>query len=289
MQYDTSFAVIGGDLRFVYLAGCLASDGYTVYSAGTENAGFCSDSVILTDVRTAVKMSNNIIFPLPALREKFLLNAPLSYKPIEMNGEMFRLLENKTVFAGISDNLKAISDQYGTFDIRDYYRCEELQIYNSLATAEGAVAIALTEAPFVLSGAECLVTGYGRIGKVLASKLNSMGASVTVAARKTADKAWIETMGYKYIEYSRLERKIGCYDIVFNTVPHMILSENIIKQMKKMSLIVDLASKPGGTDFSAAKKYGIKHSFAPGIPGKYSPLSAALVIKSTIFSMIEEA
>lgn len=289
MQHDTSFAVIGGDMRFVYLAGCLASDGYTVYSAGAENSVFCGDSVILTDIRTAVKMSDIIIFPLPAMREMFLLNAPLSCRPIEMNGEMFELLKNKTVFAGLANDIKATSKQYGKFDIRDYYSREELQICNSLATAEGAIAIALTEVPYVLSGAQCLVTGYGRIGKVLAAKLNALGAEVTVAARKLSDQSWIETLGYNYTDYRNFEKKIENYDIIFNTVPYMIFTEEVIKKMKKTSIIIDLASKPGGTDFGAAEKFGIKYSFASGIPGKYSPLSAALVIKSTIFSMIEEA
>jgi dipicolinate synthase subunit A len=289
MQRDTIFAVIGGDMRFVYLAGGLAADGYTVYSAGTESAGFCEDSVILTDIRTAVKMSNTIIFPLPVMRQMFLLNAPLSSRPIELDGNMFELLSGKTVFAGLAGNFKELSQQYGAFDIRDYYESEELQICNALATAEGAIAIALSRVPFVLSGTQCLVTGYGRIGKVLASKLKALGANVTVTARKPSDKAWIETMGYTYLGYNKLDESIDSFDIIFNTVPHLIFNEKLIRKMKKSSLMIDLASKPGGMDFAAAEKYGINFVFAPGIPGEYSPLSAALVIKSTILSMIEEA
>jgi len=45
--------------------------------------------------------------------------------------------------------------------------------------------------------------------------------------------------------------------------------------MKKDSLIIDLASYPGGIDFEIAKELGIKTNWALGLPGKVSPKSVA--------------
>ena len=36
------------------------------------------------------------------------------------------------------------------------------------------------------------------------------------------------------------------------------LTDEILAKVKKDALIIDLASKPGGIDFDAAKSYGLK-------------------------------
>jgi dipicolinate synthase subunit A len=49
-----------------------------------------------------------------------------------------------------------------------------------------------------------------------------------------------------------------------------------------------LASKPGGVDLEAAKELEIKAISALGLPGKVAPVTAAMVIKDTIYNIIEE-
>lgn len=44
-------------------------------------------------------------------------------------------------------------------------------------------------------------------------------------------------------------------DIVFNTVPAMVLNAQLLVKMKKNSLIIDLASAPGGTDFVRLRRW----------------------------------
>ena len=53
-------------------------------------------------------------------------------------------------------------------------------------------------------------------------------------------------------------------------------------------MIIDLASGKGGTDFEYAEKLGLKAILAPGLPGKYFPKKAVLIIKDTITKMIKE-
>ena len=54
-------------------------------------------------------------------------------------------------------------------------------------------------------------------------------------------------------------------------------------------LIADLASMPGGTNPQTAEQKNINYVFLPGIPGKYSPASAADIILKTIENIIAES
>ena len=100
--------------------------------------------------------------------------------------------------------------------------------------------------------------GYGRIGKILSRMLHGLGANVWVEARKYADLAMIEGHGYEPLSLGELKNVVGEFDIIFNTVPSLILDEALLKRVHPDTLIIDLASKPGGVDFESAKLMGIK-------------------------------
>ena len=85
-----------------------------------------------------------------------------------------------------------------------------------------------------------------------------MGAQTYVEARKYADLAMIEGHGYEPLPLDNLKDHIHEFDIIFNTIPSLILDDEILTKVKKDALIIDLASKPGGIDFDAAKAYGLK-------------------------------
>lgn len=161
-------------------------------------------------------------------------------------------------------------------------------IANAVPTAEGAIEIAMTETPITIHGSKCLVTGYGKIGKILSKMLCGLGAQTYVEARKYADLAMIEGHGYEPLALGELKSRIGEFDIIFNTVPAMIFDENILKNVKKDALIIDLASKPGGVDFEAAKELGVRVIWALSLPGKVAPTTSGAIIKDTIMNMLKE-
>ena len=76
-----------------------------------------------------------------------------------------------------------------------------------------------------------------------------MGAQTYVEARKYADLAMIEGHGYEPLPLDNLKDHIHEFDIIFNTIPSLILDDEILTKVKKDALIIDLASKPGGIDF----------------------------------------
>ena len=162
-----------------------------------------------------------------------------------------------------------------------------MQVCNAVPTAEGAIEIAIREYPGTLNGSRCLVTGYGRIGRVLAKMLCGMGAKVYVSARRKDSLAWIRLGGYTPVEHSDIINS-GEFDIIFNTVPALILDAHIMAKIAVRSLMIDLASQPGGVDFESAKRMGIKTVHALSLPGKTAPKTSGEIIKETIFNILEE-
>ena len=118
--------------------------------------------------------------------------------------------------------------------------------------------------------------------------LAGIGADVYVEARKFADLAWIDAYGYKGIHLSGLAEHIGSFDVIFNTIPTRILDEKLLGRVSPETLIVDLASKPGGVDLAAAQRLGVNVIWALSLPGKVAPKTAGNIIKDTILNMIHE-
>jgi len=143
--------------------------------------------------------------------------------------------------------------------------------------------------PITLQNSKALILGYGRIGKVLSKKLHGIGAKVHVAARKHHDLAWIETMGYIPIRMPEISTYLNTFDVIFNTVPHIILDSKELQGIRKDSLIIDLASKPGGVNFERAKEIGLKTIWALSLPGKVAPITTAKYMKDTIYNILNDS
>ena len=241
-----TFGVIGGDKRQVAMAESIAGDGYTVYTAGMEQASF-SPGVQKASLEETVQNSDFLILPLPATVDKKTLNAPFSKGEILLDEKFVRMLEHKKVFCGMLSRLQSTSDLWSRIDASDYFEREEFTVKNAVPTSEGAIEIAMREYPGTINGAKCLVAGFGRIGKVLSRMLQGLGAKVTVSARKPQDLAWIELEGYQAVSTNKLGETQG-YDIIFNTIPALVFDACTLAHIAGKSLIIDLASTPGGVD-----------------------------------------
>lgn len=276
-----NISVIGGDLRQLTLAKLLAEDGYTV-----KIAGFDKGPGTFSQTPPDIWESNVIILPIPASHDGITVNAPYSENPILINTDV--LLKNTLILGGgISDKLAAVLESAKVKYI-DYLKRDELMIQNAIPTAEGAIEIAFSEMPVTLHSSSCLVVGYGRIGKILSAMLKGIGANVTVSARKCPDLAWIGSLGYTPIHNSDLINEISRFDVIFNTVPAMILDKAILKNVHPDTLIIDLASKPGGVDFITAKDLGLKVIWSLGLPGKVAPITSGKIIKDTVINILNE-
>ena len=277
-----TFAVLGGDMRQLRLAQLLEQDGQIVYRCGFDQAPRQSslEQAVTADV---------VILPLPLSRDGRTLNMPLSASDIALEA-LWPLLDSRQqlVCAGnISETLRRQASGAGV-DLTDYFDREEVQVGNAIPTAEGAIQAAMEATDITLHGAQVLVIGYGRIGKVLAQDLRGLGAEVSISARKYCDLAWIAAQGCRTLRTEALTGRLGGFDLIFNTVPARILDRRHLEELKASCVVIDLASEPGGVDFAAAEELGVQAIWARALPGKAAPLSGAKVICSAIYHILEE-
>ncbi len=282
------FAVIGGDARQIALANLLAAEGITVYCSGFEHASRQLTGTASTDPLTAALMADVIILPMPPTRDGETLNAPLSTYRIALDEEFCGALTGKAIFAGMAEKLRAVAPAYAQLDLYDYYASESFLLKNARATAEGAVAELIIHFPRVICGSRILLTGCGRITGFLAPMLHGLGGMVTVAARKPSDRARIASLGMEALPFHKALRRAKEYAVVVNTVPAPVIDKRWIGALSPDALLIDLASAPGGIDQDECEKRGIRAITAQGLPGKYSPLTAAEIIKETVMSILEE-
>lgn len=165
---------------------------------------------------------------------------------------------------------------------------DDFAIRNAVPSAEGAIQMAMELMDVTLHQSVALVLGYGRTGSVLARMAKGIGADTWVAVRHATDLARIYAAGYAPVDLRELAKRVPPVDIVFNTVPAPLLREDVLKAMKPGAVIVDIASSPGGTDFAAAKRLGIRASLAPGLPGITAPRTAGRIVADTLLLLMDE-
>lgn len=280
--------VLGGDQRSLSLAKLLLEDGNDISIFGFDKI---EDELGIKEDRKlhmATRNTDILVGPLPFTDENNRLNMPLSSQEIEVS-DLLKNLERDQILIGgkIGEEFPSLAKDYN-IQVVDYFAREEMQVLNAIPTAEGAIQIAMEEMPTTIHDSNAMVLGFGRIGKVLAKMLYGIGANVYVETRNYSDISWINTYGYTPIFLKDLEDYLPKMDVIFNTIPSIILKEEMLNKIDKKSLIVDLASKPGGVDFNKAKEMGLNTVWALALPGKVAPITAAKCIKETIYNIIEE-
>lgn len=283
-------AVIGGDLRVVKLIEMLAKDNIIIKVYALENAESLkkiSQVYEAISIEDAIKGVETIISSFPLSSNGIHINTPFSNKNITLE-ELTTKLNGKTLIAGgIQKEFYQLA-QKQNLNVIDLLKREELVVLNTIATAEGAIQIAMEETIKTIHGSNILVLGFGRIGKTLANMLKGLGANVYCEARKEEDLAWIKIYGYNSIKLCNLKSGLNKFDIIINTIPSLILKREEISCLKKDCVVIDLASSPGGIDIEEAKKQGIKTIWALALPGKVAPFTSAEFIKETLYEIEKE-
>ena len=281
------FWIVGGDLRQVRLAELLLEDGHRVQTYAMEQR---PEGGVLTgtDTLRGIEEADCVVLPLPLMAEEGILNTRLSDRKVPLSLIFQALRPGQIVCGGkAAPQVLEMAKRAGVLFL-DYFAREELEIANAIPTAEGAIQIAMEELPTTLYGARVLIIGYGRLGKVLAHRLQGLGARVTVAARSYRDLAWIQAYGCQAERTDALDGWLGGYDLVINTAPARVLDRARLNDLDEGCLVIDLASKPGGVDFEGAAQLGVKVIWALSLPGKVAPVTSGTIIRDTIYHMLQE-
>lgn len=279
---NKSIGVIGGDERISFLIEMISEKKLYIY--GQEKYNFKNNVIKCDALEEFCEKSDIIISGIPLSKNENEIYAPFSKNTIIIT-DLLNNIKGKVFIAGGIRN--QIKNDYKDIKIIDLLSNEKLTIKNAIPTAEGAIKIAIEESNITLNDSNCLILGFGRIGKILAKMLKGIGSNVYCEARKQEDLIWIKTLGYTPINLKILNKGLKSYDFIFNTIPHLILDKDKLQKINKECLIIDLASNPGGVDFEEANKLGIKTNWALALPGKIAPKTSAKYIKEVIYDILE--
>lgn len=294
MNVQCKYAVIGGDMRQVYITEELARGSNRVchYAlCSPPDIHCCADTSFIAaaeSLEEAFDAAPCIICPVPFCKNRTLLNQSAFDKTITANRLLSNLKKGQYFFAGcILKDFKTAAEEKGVY-VYDLMADYSLAVFNTVATAEGAVCEAIKQSPYNLHQSLCAVLGYGKCGRTIVNCLKGMSCRVYVAADREEERADAAVIAD---ETGTLKEFAACadkFDFVFNTVPSAVISSAVLAEMKKSVTIIDIASAPGGVDFAAAEKQGINALLCPGLPGKYAPASSAKAIKETIQRILKE-
>lgn len=281
-QFRYDYAVIGGDLRQIYLLSELSKTTHALchYALCQPPKQFFPTQhfTAMTSLETAAANSRHIICPIPLSKDSDLLNQSGVKKNIPLKQLLSLLTPEQCFFAGcIPDafHQEALKKSVLVFD---FMKDSELSYFNTIATAEGVICQAITASPMNLHKSRCAVLGYGKCGRILTDDLKRMFCYVTAVSSCKEELAQAALSADDAMDLKEFFTCIGEYYFIFNTIPSVILTKDILVHVNPQTRILDIASAPGGVDYAAAKELNIPAILCPGLPGKYAPLSSAQAI-----------
>ena len=284
-------AFLGGDMRAAIAAERLAKELGSVYAWGVPVGEDNSGVIYCDSIADALADAAAVVLPLPASTDGYTLNMSGSSegKIMPLSAIVDLVGKNTLIIGGrLSDELMNYAGGLG-IRIFDYFRQESFQIDNAYTTAEAAINVAMNNLSRNVRGARFAVTGYGRIAKLLSKLLLDLGADVTVAARKDSDLAWATLSGCRTHSLIRDPITALCkgFDVIYNTVPDILFGAEFLAMLDKRTVMIELASAPGGIDVSAAKRLHTNVLWAASLPGKYAPESAGALIARCVKDIIK--
>ena len=187
------YGILGGDFRNVELVKLLAKEKNIVYTYGLEKEiqKLESDNIIICDDIGELQDTDIVITSIPLSKDNININMPLDiYGKESKIDEALKVMNNKLIFTGsVSSEILRKFKLYN-IEILDIMKNEEFAVLNAIPTAEETIRIIIDNTKKVLHNANCLIMGYGRIGKVLAKKLNSLSVKVECLVSDNIEKIW---------------------------------------------------------------------------------------------------
>lgn len=276
MKYD--FGVFGGDMRQAFIGKMLKSAGYSVLYYGV------SEAEEVSSFAEFLECAEILLGPIPLSRDQKQVSGKIKKQDMTLDHLEAALDQGRTLIAGCIP-ARFTDKQYRQYD---YMLDEALTVFNSIATAEGALVRAIEEGTGNISGSRCMIIGYGVCAKTLASRLQGLKADVIVCARRKEIRMQAEAEGHQVTDFKTMTQYLKTTDYVFNTVPALVLQNKELKEMQQDAVIIDIASAPGGVEFEAAKELGIAAFLCPGLPGIYAPKASAAAMVKMVLEIREE-
>jgi dipicolinate synthase subunit A len=290
MLTGMQIAVLGGDARQLEIIRKLTELDAKISLVGFEQLDHAFTGATKEKLdEVDFSMIDAIILPVPGTNLQGEIDTIFSNEKIVLTEEIVsQTPEHCTIYSGISNKyLDEIMSSTNRKLVQLFER-DDVAIYNSIPTVEGTIMMAIQHTDFTIHGSTIVILGLGRVGMSVARTFHHLGGKVKVGARKSEHLARVTEMGLEPFHLDNLEKEVENCDICINTIPVHIVKAAVIAKMPAHTLIIDLASKPGGTDFRYAEKRGIKALLAPGLPGIVAPKTAGQILANVLCQLLEE-
>lgn len=281
---------VGGDARQIEVIRKCADMDASVKIAGFEKLQEPFQGVTREPLTPELLAeADALVLPVVGCDDEGRVSALFSEGPLKLQEEHIAAMpKNGVVYTGMAKHyLRTLCNKY-RIKLVEILERDDVAIYNSIPTAEGALMMAIQNTDFTIHGSTSMVLGMGRTGFTMARSLQGLGARVKMGVRKSEHFARAEEMGWKPFMIKDLGSEVVDVDLLFNTIPTMIVTAQIISKMPRKAVIIDLASAPGGCDFRYAEKRGIKAMLAPGLPGIVAPKTAGIILANALVELISE-
>ncbi|OLS42121.1 dipicolinic acid synthetase subunit A [Bacillus sp. MRMR6] len=290
MLTGMQIAVIGGDARQLEIIRKLTELDARLSLIGFEQLDHAFTGAVKEKL-DEVDFSNMdaLILPVPGTNLEGLVETIFSNEKVVLTEEkLIKTPEHCTVYSGISNSYLNEITKNAKRKLVQLFERDDVAIYNSIPTVEGTIMMAIQHTDFTIHGSNITVLGLGRVGMSVSRTFQALGAKVKVGARKSEHLARITEMGLTPFHLNEIEKEVRDTDILINTIPLLIVSASVISKLPTHTLIIDLASKPGGTDFRYAEKRGIKALLAPGLPGIVAPKTAGQILANILAQLLQD-
>ncbi len=263
-ELKPNILVCGGDLRMLYAARALAP------FANVKIIGFLPEKVppeftkFLQSPDDSNEKIDALLLPPKTIDKNGCIPSMTGGIPLE-NIRTY-LASDGIVFGGIDGGTVQMLCLQQMTAYYDYINSNALALANAVPTAEGALILAIQESKRTIWGCNALVLGGGRIAQALTLRLHALGAKVTAAARKEDARMHLQTFGAQTLPLPLPHVPLSEYDVIFNTVPHVIFSREELARIRQDCILIELASEPGGFDRKSAQEIGCRLVCAPGLP-----------------------
>ena len=286
MLRESDVLLIGGDKRSVGLAERLSEVGLMLSAWQLPGAEEVKGLTVTDDWRQALSLCRAVVLPMPAF-DSGLRVCKTGAHTLSAEALFEAVGGRLPVFGGrLSGQVLALAETCGV-RAYDYSVGESVQIRNAALTAEGAIFLAMQGLESTIAGTKMAVLGYGRIGEALSKRLQALGAVVSVGARKETDLVRIQLQGAQAMDLVSRDWTAaltsGELAVVFNTVPHQLIDDDLLSRIPSSVLLIELASAPGG--WNESKTHVCRTVAAPGLPGVYAPKTAGALLADEIIKI----
>lgn len=281
---------LGGDARQIEVIRKCAELDASVVIAGFDKLQDSFQGVTREPLTVELLSGADVlILPVVGCDDEGRIGALYAEGPLKLEEEHIQALpKHAVVYTGMAKSYLRALCASNNIKLVELLERDDVAIYNSIPTAEGALMMAIQNTDFTIHGSTSMVLGMGRTGFTMARSLQGLGAKIKMGVRKSEHYARAEEMGWKPFMIKDLSDQLSDINLLFNTIPTMIVTAQILSKMPREAVIIDLASAPGGCDFRYAEKRGIKAMLAPGLPGIVAPKTAGIIMANTLVELISE-